>query len=161
MNGTQPLDQATPIPALRTAAPAAGTPLRVGDYMTARVKTVAAGTPVLDAYYLMIQQGIRRLPVVRDEQLVGIVTLGDLREARPSPATSLSTYELNYLLAKLTVEQVMTHQPFVVTPETSIKEAAGLMLAHKIGGLPVVDATHRLVGILTESDLFRVLLTQL
>src|SRR5437764_983095 len=107
-----------------------------------------------------MQKGIRRLAVVEDERVVGIVTLGDLREARPSPATSLSIYELNYLLAKLTVDQVMTHNPFTVTPDTPIQKAARIMLDRKVGGLPVVDDKGKPVGILTESDVFRMLVDQ-
>jgi CBS domain-containing protein len=89
---------------------------------------------------------------------VGIVTLGDLREARPSPATSLSIYELNYLLAKLTVGQVMTHNPLTVSPHTPIPTAARIMLEHKVSGLPVVDENKRPLGIITESDIFRMLI---
>ena len=132
----------------------------VGTWMTAPVKVVHKDTPVLEAYNMMIRYGIRRLPVVDREQLVGIVTLGDLREARPSPATSLSIYELNYLLAKLTVGQVMTHHPVTVTPQTPIREAAGMMLARKVSALPVVDGGGYLVGIITESDLFRLLIAR-
>jgi CBS domain-containing protein len=108
----------------------------------------------------MMQLGIRRLPVVTDGHLVGIVTLGDLREARPSPATSLSIYELNYLLAQLTVGQVMTHNPYTVRQDTPIQEAARIMLDHKIGGLPVVEDDDKVVGIITESDIFRMLISE-
>ncbi len=92
--------------------------------------------------------------------LVGIVTLGDLREARPSPATSLSIYELNYLLARLTIGQVMSHNPFTVTSDTPIQKAARIMLDRKVSGLPVVDADDRVMGIITESDIFRMLIDQ-
>ncbi|HET9495853.1 MAG TPA: CBS domain-containing protein, partial [Chloroflexia bacterium] len=109
---------------------------------------------------MMMQKSIRRLPVVDHGRLVGIVTLGDLREARPSPATSLSIYELNYLLAKLTVGQVMTHNPLTVSPHTPIPTAARIMLEHKVSGLPVVDEDKRPVGIITESDIFRMLIDQ-
>jgi len=86
--------------------------------------------------------------------LVGIVTLGDVREASPSDATSLSIFELNYLLARLTVDKIMTRKVITVTPDTPIYEAARLMLEHKIGGLPVVE-NGRVVGIITESDIFK------
>jgi CBS domain-containing protein len=105
-----------------------------------------------------MQMSFRRLPVVENDRLVGIVTLGDLREARPSPATSLSIYELNYLLAKLTVGQVMTHNPLTVSPHTPIPTAARIMLEHKVSGLPVVDENKRPLGIITESDIFRMLI---
>ncbi len=132
----------------------------VKDWMTSPVHVIQSDTPVADAYNKMMQLNIRRLPVVQGEKLVGIVTLGDLREARPSPATSLSIYELNYLLAKLTVHQVMTHNPFTVTADMPIQKAARLMLDLKVGGLPAVDKDNKPVGILTESDIFRMLVDQ-
>jgi acetoin utilization protein AcuB len=134
------------------------TQILVKDWMTSKLYLINTDTSLSDAYNLMMRRGIRRLPVVEGERLAGIVTLGDLREARPSPATSLSIYELNYLLAKLTVGQVMTHNPFTVMPDTPIEEAARIMLDRKIGGLPVVDQAGRPVGIITESDIFRMLI---
>jgi CBS domain-containing protein len=132
----------------------------VQDWMTSPVQVVHTDTAVSDAYNQMMKKGIRRLPVVENGRLVGIVTLGDLREARPSPATSLSIYELNYLLAKLTVGQVMTHNPFSVAPGESVMSAARIMLDRKVGGLPVVDEEKRPLGIITESDIFRMLIDQ-
>ena len=134
--------------------------LLVGEWMSSRVEVVTPDTPVADAYNTMMQKGIRRLPVVQNSRLVGIVTIGDLREARPSPATSLSIYELNYLLAKLTIAQVMTHDPYTVRPSTSIQEAARIMLHRKVGGVPVVDDGGTVVGVITESDIFRMLIDQ-
>lgn len=128
----------------------------VGGWMTTAVKTIHPNTALPEAYHLMRTYAIRRLPVVDDQQLVGIVTLGDVREARPSSGLAPSLYELSYWLAGATVSQVMTHQPSTVTPQTSLREAANLMRVHKIGGLPVLDAGRNLVGIVTESDLFRV-----
>ena len=132
----------------------------VREWMTSPVEVIEPTTPVSDAYNTMMQHNIRRLPVVEHGRLVGIITLGDLREARPSPATSLSIYELNYLLSKLTVSQVMTHNPYTATPDTPIQQAARTMLELKIGGLPVVDEDGRPVGIITESDIFRMLVDQ-
>ncbi|HEX8229237.1 MAG TPA: CBS domain-containing protein [Chloroflexia bacterium] len=134
--------------------------LLVGEWMSSPVEVVTPDTPVADAYNMMMQRGIRRLPVVQRDHLVGIVTIGDLREARPSPATSLSIYELNYLLTKLTVGQVMTHNPYSVQPTTSIQDAARVMLHRKVGGLPVVNAEGTVVGVITESDIFRMLIDQ-
>jgi acetoin utilization protein AcuB len=136
------------------------TEITVKEWMAQPVVSVTPDTPVADAYNMMMQKSIRRLPVVEHERLVGIVTLGDLREARPSPATSLSIYELNYLLAKLTVGQVMTHNPLTVSPHTPIPTAARIMMEHKVSGLPVVDEEKRPVGIITESDIFRMLIDQ-
>jgi CBS domain-containing protein len=132
----------------------------VKEWMSSPVQVVEPDTSVADAYNLMMQKGIRRLPVVDGGRLVGIVTLGDLREARPSPATSLSIYELNYLLAKLTVGQVMTHNPYTVTPATPFQHAARIMLDRKVSGLPVVDERDIPVGIITETDVFRMLVDQ-
>jgi acetoin utilization protein AcuB len=134
--------------------------IRVKEWMTTPVISVEADTPVADAYNIMMERSIRRLPVVQNGKLVGIVTLGDLREARPSSATSLSIYELNYLLSKLTVDKVMTHTPFTMSPETPIQIAAKMMMDRKVGGLPVVDGEGNLVGIITESDIFSMLVDQ-
>jgi len=136
----------------------------VREWMSSPVKAVTPDRYVSDAYSMMVSAGIRRLPVVKGDgetqELVGIVTLGDLREARPSPATSLSIYELNYLLARLTVGQVMTHQPYRITATEPIRNAARIMLERKVSGLPVVDESGKLEGIITESDVFRMLMDQ-
>jgi len=104
----------------------------------------------------MMENHIRRLPVVWHGELVGILTFGDIREAKPSDATTLSVYELNYLLDQLTAKAIMIPDPITIRPDATIQEAAQLMLHHKIGGLPVVkDGT--LVGIITETDFCRLL----
>jgi acetoin utilization protein AcuB len=103
----------------------------------------------------MKEYSIRRLPVVENDKLVGMVTLGDVRGAEPSGATALSIWEINYLISKLRVEEIMTPDPVVVSEEAMVGEAAHLMLKYKISGLPVVDAEGILVGIITESDIFR------
>jgi CBS domain-containing protein len=130
----------------------------VKDRMSHPVLTVQPDTPVSDAYELMTSKAIRRLPVVENDKLVGIVTLGDLREARPSSSMSVSIYELNYLISKLTVGEVMSHGPYTVTPDTPVQEAIRLMLDRKVSGLPVVDDRMRVVGIITESDVFKMLI---
>ncbi len=124
--------------------------------MTPNPITVVPKTTLPDAHRLMKESAIRRLPVVDHGRLVGIVTLGDVREAQPSDATTLSIYELNYLLSKLTVDKIMTREPLTISPGATIRDAAQVMLEHKIGGLPVMEG-ERLVGIITESDIFRVL----
>jgi CBS domain-containing protein len=127
----------------------------VKDWMTANPVCATVHTTLPEALQLMQKSRIRRLPISDEHgKLLGIVTRGDLRGAQPSEATSLSIYEINYLLAKLTLDKVMTRNVMTVTPNTTIGEAAKLMLKHKIAGLPVV-ADHRIVGILTESDIFR------
>jgi CBS domain-containing protein len=127
---------------------------RVRDWMSPNPITISSDMPLPDAHQLMSDHKIRRLPVVDSGELVGIVTLGDVRGAQASDATSLSIFELNYLLARLPVRQVMHRPVITIGPEATIAEAAGLMLKHKIAGLPVVEA-GRVVGILTESDIFR------
>lgn len=131
----------------------------VKDWMTSDPIIIDPRTTLPEAARLMKECSIRRLPVVENGRLVGIVTLGDIREASPSNATSLSIYELNYLLSRLTIGEVMTREPISITSDTSIEAAARLMLERKIGGLPVVDA-GKVVGIITESDIFRLLVTE-
>lgn len=126
----------------------------VRDWMTADPQTVTAATPVMEAMQRLRDGGYRRLPVVRDGKLVGIVTDRDLKEATPSKATSLSVYELNYLLSKLTIKEVMTAPVMTIGPDDAIEEAALLMETHRVSGLPVVDH-GKLVGILTITDLLR------
>lgn len=134
--------------------------LLVKDWMTPDPITVDPDTTLPAAYHLMKLNAIRRLPVVDKEgRLVGIVTLGDIREARPKESTALNIWELHSLAASLTVRDFMSPHPITVTPDTSIQQAAKLLLEHKIGGLPVVEQ-DRLVGIITETDIFRLLVEQ-
>ncbi|MEZ4593501.1 MAG: CBS domain-containing protein [Chloroflexota bacterium] len=132
----------------------------VKDWMSRDVITAVPTLGLLDADALMREHNIRRLPVVENGRLVGIVTYGDVREARPSAANSLSTWEMNYLLASLNLAEVMTRQPKFISPEATIGEAADLMLANRISALPVVDGNDALVGIITESDIFRMVVHQ-
>lgn len=128
----------------------------VRDWMTSQVVTISPNTTLPKAHELMTQKNVRRLPVVDDNgRLVGIITLGDVRGAEPSQATSLSVWELNYLLAKLCVEEIMTRNPVTVQEGAAICEAAHLMLDYRVSGLPVVNSRGELVGIITESDIFR------
>ncbi|MEZ5447014.1 MAG: CBS domain-containing protein [Gammaproteobacteria bacterium] len=133
----------------------------VREWMTPQVVVITPETTLPDAHKLMQEHGIRRLPVVKDGKLVGIVTLSDIREAKPSDATSLSIWEMNYLLAKLTIKQLMSSPVITTAPETAVGEAAKTMLNSKISALPVVDRAGKLVGIITESDVFRMLVAEL
>ncbi len=132
----------------------------VREWMTADVITVTPDTTLPEADRLIVDNMIRRLPVVKNGKLVGICTYGDIREARPSPATSLSIWELNYLLSQLTIGEIMTTNSITISPEATIGEAARLMLKNQISGLPVVDLHNHLVGIITESDIFRMVVQQ-
>ena len=129
----------------------------VGERMTFPVVMVTPDMPIQDALQLMKRERIRRAPVVKDGELVGIVSDKDLLYASPSPATSLSVWELNYLLSKVTVDQVMTTKIITVAEETTIEEAARIMADSKIGGMPVVRG-KAVVGIITETDVFRLML---
>jgi len=111
-------------------------------------------TPVLEARALMQKERIRHLLVVDDGRLSGIVTDRDIRLNMASPATSLSVWELNHLLARLTVDTVMTRNVIVVDPARDAREAARIMIDHKVGALPVIEG-ERLLGIITETDLLR------
>lgn len=126
----------------------------VRDLMTRALRTVPPDTPILDARALMTRERIRHLLVTDQGRLVGIITDRDIRLNLASPATSLSVWELNYLLARLTVGEVMTRTVITVGPDRDVREAAAIMLDEKIGALPVLD-DWQLVGIVTESDLLR------
>jgi len=129
----------------------------VGDRMSSPVKTIPPELPIVDALNQMKRDNIRRYPVVKDGKLVGIVSDKDLLNASPSPATSLSVWEMSYLLSKITVKDVMTKQVLTVTEDTPIEEAARIMADNKFGGLPVMRGSA-VVGIITETDLFKALL---
>jgi len=130
----------------------------VSEWMTPDPQTVSADTPVMEAMQRLREGGYRRLPVTRDGKLIGIVTDRDLKEATPSKATTLSIYELNYLLSKLRVKDVMKSPVITVRAEDPIEQAALLMEEHRVSGLPVLDG-NALVGILTITDLMRALVS--
>uniref|UniRef100_A0A7V4DGX2 CBS domain-containing protein n=1 Tax=Candidatus Caldatribacterium californiense TaxID=1454726 RepID=A0A7V4DGX2_9BACT len=127
----------------------------VRDRMSKDVVTISSSVTILEAQKIMRESRVRRLPVVDQGELVGIVTYNDLLEASPSKATTLSRFELTYLLSKMTVAEIMTRNVITVPPDVPIEEAALIMQKHQIGGLPVVEE-GRVVGIITESDIFEV-----
>ena len=129
--------------------------MKVRDRMTVNPKTIDLKTSVTEAFTLMKENNFRRLPVMDKGKVVGIVTLGDLNQATPSAATSLSIHELNYLLARTKIADVLPTKQKVVTigPDDYIENAAKVMRHHTISGLPVLDQ-GKLVGIVTETDIF-------
>jgi acetoin utilization protein AcuB len=130
----------------------------VSERMTRPVITAHPDLAIQDALALMRQEHIRRLPVVDSKgQLIGMVSDRDLLHASPSDATSLSVWELNYLLSKITIDQIMTKEVISVSGDTPVEEAARIMADNKIGGLPVLQ-DGELVGIITETDLFKIFL---
>jgi acetoin utilization protein AcuB len=127
----------------------------VRDLMTAAVISAPPTMPMIEARSLMVKERIRHLPVTAPGgELLGIVTDRDVRLNLPSQATSLSIWELNHLLSKLTVEEVMTHGVITVSPDRPARDAAQLMVDHQIGALPV-EEVGRLIGIVTETDMLR------
>ncbi len=130
----------------------------VGERMSHPVITIHPKMPMQDALNLMRREHVRRFPVVdKRGRLVGIVSEKDLLDATPSDATSLSIYEVNYLLSKITVKEIMTVHIITITEDTPIEEAARIMADNKIGGLPVIRE-NEVVGIITETDLFKIFL---
>lgn len=130
--------------------------MKVKDRMTQNPITATRETSIQEAMATMNSHSIRRLPIVQDKKLVGIVALSDLKQASPSNATTLSKHELNYLLAKTTIKDILPRNQKVITidPENYIETAARVMRENKVSGLPVVDDQGNLVGIITETDLF-------
>lgn len=132
--------------------------LLVKDWMTKNVISAEPEMAMLEAHKLMRDHQIRRLPVVKNGKVVGIVTRSDVRQAQPSAATSLNMWEINYLLAKLRLKDIMTTKVTTVKADDTIKTAATLMHDNRIGALPVVDDAGMLQGIITESDIFSILI---
>lgn len=127
----------------------------VRDWMSTDVITVTPETTLPEAHQIMTNEEIRRLPVVDERgRLVGIITIGDIRSAEPSPATSLSIWEMNYLLSSLKIEKIMTRHPRTIGADATLAEAARTMLEYRVSGLPVVDEDMQVIGIITESDIF-------
>lgn len=129
----------------------------VKDWMTSPAVTITPSWTLRRAYDTMTELGIRHLPVVDRQTLVGILTLSDIRDAKPSDATTLSIWELNYLWDRITVEQTMTPDVVTTTPDERVIDAVRTMLDHKFSGLPVVDANRHVVGFLSQIDIYRLL----
>jgi acetoin utilization protein AcuB len=127
----------------------------IKDWMTKDPVTITEDTSMIKAIHIMKERRFRRLPVVTQGRLVGMVTDRDLKEAAPSKATTLDVHELYYLLAELQVKEIMSHNPLSVSQDDTVEHAAQIMLDHTISGLPVVNASSKVVGIITQSDVFR------
>lgn len=123
--------------------------------MTKNPMTVTADTKVDEVAHLMKKHNFRRLPVVDDGKLVGFLSDSDLMRVAPSPATTLSRYEINSLLAKICVRDIMKKDVVSVNVGATIEEAALIMYKNKIGGMPVVSNMGAVVGVITETDIFK------
>ena len=131
--------------------------MAVKDFMTRKVVYISPDTTIAHAADMMREQELHRLPVIENDQLVGLVTEGTIAEASPSKATSLSIYEMNYLLNKTKVGDVMIRDVVTISQFASLEDATYLMLKNKIGILPVVD-NEQLYGVITDRDIFKAFL---
>lgn len=132
----------------------------IKDWMSKSPVTVKPATSIMKAAKLMKENGYHRLPVVDDDgTLVGIVSDRDIKEASPSKATTLDMHELYYLLSEIKIGDIMTKNVVAVTPGDTVEKAAVLLLRHTVGGLPVVDDESKVVGVITDSDIFKVLVS--
>lgn len=127
--------------------------MSVKDFMTRKVVYISPDTTIAHAADLMREQNLHRLPVIENDKLVGLVTEGTIAEASPSKATSLSIYEMNYLLNKTKVKDVMIKDVITVSGYASLEDAVYLMYKNKVGILPVVD-NDQLYGVITDRDIF-------
>ena len=131
--------------------------MAVKDFMTRKVVYISPDTTVAHAADIMREQGLHRLPVIENDKLVGHVTEGTIAEASPSKATSLSIYEMNYLLNKTKIKDVMIRKVITVSQYASLEDATYLMLKNKVGILPVVD-NEQVYGVITDRDIFKAFL---
>jgi acetoin utilization protein AcuB len=132
--------------------------MKIKYWMTKEPITVTPDTLAIDAQKIMKENKIRRLPVVEKGKLVGIVTFRNLIEAAPSSATSLSIFELNYLIMRMKVKDLMKKNVITVSPEDTVVDAISLGMKHDIGGFPVLDSHGELVGIVTETQISRAMM---
>ena len=131
----------------------------VKGWMTSDVMTIDEDTSMMKASQIMKENNIRRLPVMQKGKLVGMVTDRDIKEASPSKATTLDVHELYYLLSELKVKDIMSKNVFTIGPEETVEKAAVKMLEHRISGLPVVNDKGKVVGVITQGDIFKVLVS--
>lgn len=130
----------------------------VRNWMTDKLFTANPDTSLLKLGKMMKDHDIRRIPIVdKNNILVGIVSDRDIRDASPSKATTLDMYEIHYLLAEIKAKDIMTSKPKTIKPTDTVEKAAMIMLDHKIGGLPVVGEDNKIVGIISEQDVFKAL----
>lgn len=130
----------------------------VKEWMTEDPIVLDENASIMKAVQVMKEHGMRRIPVVRNGKLVGIVTDRDVREATPSKATALDVHELYYLLSEIKLKDIMTPNPIAIHPDETVEYAAVIMLENRISGLPVVDEENHVIGIITQTDIFKVLI---
>ncbi len=131
----------------------------VKNWMSKKVITVEVDDSMQNAIYILQEKDIKMLPVMEKGEIVGIITDRDLKKASPSDATTLDMHELLFLISKIKIRDLMKKSVYTVQPDCTVEEAAAVLLEKKISGLPVVDENSRLLGIITRSDLFRVIIS--
>ena len=127
----------------------------VGDWMTRNPITIAEDASLIEAIHLMKDKNIRRLPILKDGRLVGLITDRMMKEYTPSKATSLDTWEVHFLLSKTAVREVMNPNPVTAPPSMELWQAAELFLENRLYGLCVVEQGNALVGIMSVGDILR------
>ncbi|MGH8459437.1 MAG: CBS domain-containing protein, partial [Nevskiales bacterium] len=132
-------------------------PKHVRDIMTTELTTLEADAKLLDAALLMRSSGFRHLPVVKEGKLLGLISDRDVHRASPSMFSNVSPEEYNRLFETTPIEKVMTKEPVSVSPDTPVVDVVQLMHQHKFGSVPVVDADGKLAGIVTTTDMLRIL----
>jgi acetoin utilization protein AcuB len=135
-----------------------GITMLVKNWMSKEVITIEVNDSMQEAMRLLKEHNIRMLPVMENGKLVGVITDRDLKKASPSDATTLEVHELLYLLTQIKVKEIMTEDPITVPPDYTVEETAQVLLENKISGAPVVDNTGEVIGTITQTDLFRVLI---
>jgi acetoin utilization protein AcuB len=131
----------------------------VKNWMSKPAITIDENASMNDAIKLLKNHDIKMLPVMRKGNLVGVITDRDLKRASASDATSLEIHELLYLLSTIKIKNIMTKDPVTVPPDYTIEETAEILLKHKISGVPVVDDHEIVVGVITQNDLFRIIMS--
>ncbi len=131
----------------------------VKNWMSKPAITIDENESMNDAIKMLKKHNIRMLPVMRKGKLIGIITDRDLKRASASDATSLEIHELLYLLSNIKIKTIMTKNPVMVPPDYTIEETAEVLLKHKISGVPVVDKYGDIVGIITQNDIFRIIIS--
>ena len=131
----------------------------VKEWMASEPIVVDENTSIMKATQIMKENNIRRIPVVRDGRLIGIISDRDIKEAAPSKATSLDVHELYYLLSEIKIKDIMTPDPITLRENDSVEKAAVIMLENRISGMPIVDDDNHVIGIITETDVFKVMVS--
>ena len=131
----------------------------VKEWMAKDPIVIDENTSIMKATQIMKEHGIRRIPVVRDGRLIGIISDRDIKEAAPSKATSLDVHELYYLLSEIKVKDIMTPDPITLKENDSVEKAAVIMLENRISGIPIVDEDYHVIGVITQTDVFKVMIS--